>query len=151
MSDTVSRATANDTGAQGRKGAILLRFGLCRLPTVSIPKGAGPNWRLLHQPMPLSPAKDSAETPVTVRVRLFASLREAMGWGERLVTPDAAKPTPLALWRQLNLTGAWPLASHADEGLPRGVRVAINQRFAHADTPLADGDELAFLPPITGG
>jgi molybdopterin converting factor small subunit len=31
------------------------------------------------------------------------------------------------------------------------VRVAINQRFASADTPLANGDELAFLPPISGG
>ena len=31
------------------------------------------------------------------------------------------------------------------------VRVAINQCFASADTPLADGDELAFLPPISGG
>jgi molybdopterin synthase sulfur carrier subunit len=47
--------------------------------------------------------------------------------------------------------GAWPLASRAAEGLPGGVRVAINQRFAPEDTPLADGDELAFLPPITGG
>jgi sulfur-carrier protein len=35
--------------------------------------------------------------------------------------------------------------------LPTGVRVAINQVFAAADTPLADGDELAFLPPISGG
>lgn len=37
------------------------------------------------------------------------------------------------------------------DGLPSGVRVAINQAFAAADTPLADGDELAFLPPISGG
>ncbi len=94
---------------------------------------------------------DRAEPPVTVRVRLFASLREAMGWGERLVTPATAYPTPLALWRQLNLAGAWPPGSHSADGLPGGVRVAINQRFAPADTPLADGDELAFLPPITGG
>jgi molybdopterin converting factor small subunit len=31
------------------------------------------------------------------------------------------------------------------------VRVAINQQFADPGTPLADGDELAFLPPISGG
>jgi molybdopterin converting factor small subunit len=31
------------------------------------------------------------------------------------------------------------------------VRVAINQQFASSRIPLADGDELAFLPPITGG
>jgi molybdopterin converting factor small subunit len=29
--------------------------------------------------------------------------------------------------------------------------VAINQHFATPDTPLKPGDELAFLPPITGG
>jgi molybdopterin converting factor small subunit len=35
--------------------------------------------------------------------------------------------------------------------LPKELRVAINQAFATPDTPLADGDELAFLPPISGG
>ena len=37
------------------------------------------------------------------------------------------------------------------QALPSGIRVAINQRFADPLTPLADGDELAFLPPISGG
>jgi molybdopterin converting factor small subunit len=31
------------------------------------------------------------------------------------------------------------------------LRVAINQQFASWDTPLTSGDELAFLPPISGG
>jgi molybdopterin synthase sulfur carrier subunit len=31
------------------------------------------------------------------------------------------------------------------------VRIAINQQFATADTPVQAGDELAFLPPISGG
>jgi sulfur-carrier protein len=31
------------------------------------------------------------------------------------------------------------------------IRVAINQQFASLDTPLQAGDELAFLPPISGG
>ncbi|MFM8673593.1 MAG: MoaD/ThiS family protein [Vulcanococcus sp.] len=31
------------------------------------------------------------------------------------------------------------------------TRVAINQQFAGADSPLNGGDELAFLPPISGG
>jgi molybdopterin converting factor small subunit len=31
------------------------------------------------------------------------------------------------------------------------VRIAINREFADADTPLQPGDELAFLPPISGG
>lgn len=91
-----------------------------------------------------------------MRVLLLASLREAMGWSETVVTSDTIAATPLALWRQLGLAGAWErsLPAHGapgDGALPTGLRVAINQRFATADTPLADGDELAFLPPITGG
>jgi molybdopterin converting factor small subunit len=35
--------------------------------------------------------------------------------------------------------------------LDQQVRVAINRQFADADTPLKPGDELAFLPPISGG
>ena len=38
-----------------------------------------------------------------------------------------------------------------DDTLPPEIRVAINQRFAAADTLLIAGDELAFLPPISGG
>ena len=32
-----------------------------------------------------------------------------------------------------------------------GVRVAVNQVLAHRSAPLAAGDEVAFLPPVTGG
>ncbi|MFM7550133.1 MAG: MoaD/ThiS family protein [Cyanobacteriota bacterium] len=88
----------------------------------------------------------SAAPVLQVRVRLFASLREAMGWSERRVVPAPGVPTPLALWDQLGLGPGGPAAAP-----PSGIRVAINQRFAAWDTPLASGDELAFLPPISGG
>jgi molybdopterin synthase sulfur carrier subunit len=110
--------------------------------------------------MPAS-QNESVDPPAvapTVRVRLFAALREAMGWSEQQVAAAAGPATPMDLWRQLDLAGAWLAATSApadatpaDEALPEGVRVAINQQFAGADTPLADGDELAFLPPISGG
>jgi len=106
-------------------------------------------------------ASDSAGPPVaapTVRVRLFAALREAMGWSEQQVAAAADHATPLELWHQLDLGGTWLAASGAPadatpagDGLPAGIRVAINQQFAEVHTPLADGDELAFLPPISGG
>jgi molybdopterin synthase sulfur carrier subunit len=77
----------------------------------------------------------------TVRVRLFAGLREQAGWGERHWPASAAAAlTPRQLWQHLELPGE--LTS---------VRIAINQQFAAADTPLQAGDELAFLPPISGG
>jgi molybdopterin synthase sulfur carrier subunit len=84
----------------------------------------------------------STQAGPCVRVRLFASLREATGWSEQLVTPATTTSTPLALWRQLGLAPCDP---------PAGVRVAINQQFARWEAPLAGGDELAFLPPISGG
>ena len=83
-----------------------------------------------------------------VRVRLFAALRERAGWGERLI-PLAASPTSAAdLWHRLAIDdGPVPGAG----GVPPTIRVAVNQAFASADTPLRPGDEVAFLPPITGG
>ena len=85
-----------------------------------------------------------------VRVRLFAGLRERAGWAERtLPLPhEGSPPTPAALWRQLAL-GEGPAAGSGD--IPATIRVAINHAFAAPDAPLHPGDEVAFLPPITGG
>lgn len=80
--------------------------------------------------------------PAPLRIRLFAALREQAGWSERdwvVAVPDPPL-TPRRLWRQLQLPGD-----------PELIRVAVNQQFASADTPLQPGDELAFLPPISGG
>jgi molybdopterin synthase sulfur carrier subunit len=33
----------------------------------------------------------------------------------------------------------------------RNLRYAVNQEMARLDTPVADGDEVAFFPPVTGG
>ena len=100
-------------------------------------------------PIPINPtaATDqptaSLEEPA-IEIRLFAGLRERAGWGElRLPLPAAAPLTPAALWLQLELGGG--------AALPSTVRVAINQAFASPHQPLVAGDELAFLPPISGG
>jgi len=77
-----------------------------------------------------------------IRVLLFAGLRETAGWAEASWPAAAGEATltPRAIWSGLELPGSL-----------KEVRVAINQRFADADTPLRSGDELAFLPPISGG
>ena len=83
-----------------------------------------------------------------MRVRLFAALRERAGWGERLVPLEASLNSAADLWHRLALDDG-PVA---DAGvLSPSIRVAINQAFAAPDTPLRPGDEVAFLPPITGG
>jgi molybdopterin synthase sulfur carrier subunit len=87
----------------------------------------------------------TTESPAeaSLTVRLFAGLREAAGWGERrmtFATPPA--PTPRELWERLDLL---------PPRMPDTVRVAVNHGFVPADVPLRPGDEVAFLPPITGG
>tara|TARA_E500000178_G_C16718685_1_gene616164 strand:+ start:462 stop:725 length:264 start_codon:yes stop_codon:yes gene_type:complete len=77
----------------------------------------------------------------TVQVLLFASLRDRAGWSSRPFTLSSqTECTARDIWQLLDL-GAWP----------DGVRVAVNQSFVTADHPLQQGDELAFLPPFTGG
>lgn len=80
-----------------------------------------------------------------VTVKLFAALRERAGWGERRLQLQPSQASPAALWRQLAADLGQP------QPLPPTIRVAINQRFAPPETPLAEGDEVAFLPPISGG
>jgi len=98
-------------------------------------------------------------TPATpdsspVQVRLFGALRERAGWGARPIRLGSGSCTAADLWRQLAL-GEAPVAGTGPDAapgaLPPGIRVAINLSFAAADTPLRPGDEVAFLPPITGG
>jgi molybdopterin synthase catalytic subunit len=74
--------------------------------------------------------------PVTVRVRLFAGLRERAGWSQRDV--DAA--TVADVWAALGL---------GDE--PEGLLYAVNKQYAEPGMPLADGDEVALIPPVSGG
>ena len=74
-----------------------------------------------------------------LRVLLFASLRDRAGWEERSIAFSEAGMTAAQVWDQLELG---PLES---------VCVAVNQELVRADQQLRAGDELAFLPPFTGG
>jgi len=81
---------------------------------------------------------------VRVRLRLFASLREGAGRAVvELELPEGASAEDA--WRAL-VTGHPALA-------PRRTSLAasVNRRYAPFDTALADGDEVAFIPPISGG
>jgi molybdopterin converting factor subunit 1 len=79
-----------------------------------------------------------------VRVRLFASLRDAAECEEvDLQIADGA--TADEVWRALVLQIP-KIASHRSS-----LTVAVNRRYATFDTPLEDGDEVVFIPPIAGG
>ncbi|MBS0468275.1 MAG: MoaD/ThiS family protein [Proteobacteria bacterium] len=84
--------------------------------------------------------------PVTVTVRYFASIREAVGQGQETLQTHAA--TLGALRDELIARGQPWADSLARQ---RAVRMALNQVMAQDATPLADGAEAAFFPPVTGG
>ena len=90
------------------------------------------------------------EAPGRITVCLFAGLRERAGWSERSVAigTDQPRPTAADLWCRLGLGDG---TNPSEARLPSSLRVAINQSFASADQELEAGDELAFLPPISGG
>ena len=74
-----------------------------------------------------------------LQVLLFASLRERAGWSERSLPLASDGSTPRSIWEGLEI------------GPLQGISVAVNQQLVDADQPLKAGDELAFLPPFTGG
>ncbi len=81
---------------------------------------------------------------ITVRVRFFAGHRDIVGRAEQALTLEEGA-TVGAVWEQL--IGAYPrLADYTGRLL-----FAVNQDFADPSTPLADGDEVAFIPPVSGG
>ncbi len=81
-----------------------------------------------------------------VTVKYFAGIREAIGAGQE--QRDSAALTLAALRDELIAQGG----AYADS-LARGkaVRLALNQVMRSEDAALAEGDEVAFFPPVTGG
>ena len=71
-----------------------------------------------------------------VTVRLFAGLRERAGWSRREI--EAA-----------TVADVWPALELGEE--PDGLLYAVNKEYASRERPLADGDEVAVIPPVSGG
>ncbi|HJV68058.1 MoaD/ThiS family protein [Ideonella sp.] len=81
-----------------------------------------------------------------VKLRFFASLREALGGQGELELPEGSR---VADARDALISRGAPfdasLARH------RALRAALNQTLCDESAALAEGDELAFFPPVTGG
>ena len=83
---------------------------------------------------------------MNVDVRYFAAVREALGSGERVVVGAGA--TVASLRVALARRGG----RHAEAlGRERVLRSAKNRVLCGEETTLADGDEVGFFPPLTGG
>ena len=87
-----------------------------------------------------------------MKLVFFASLREATGISETQLT--VGNTQALSDWIRDNLTTDAQAALQAEN-----VRIALNQSLTEwrlqdlgqVDSPLQEGDEVAFLPPVTGG
>ena len=74
---------------------------------------------------------------MAVTVKLFAGLRERAGWSER------------ELEGVTRVAEIWPLLDLGRE--PDGLLYAVNKEYAARERELADGDEVAVIPPVSGG
>ncbi|MDP9231168.1 MAG: molybdenum cofactor biosynthesis protein MoaE, partial [Actinomycetota bacterium] len=73
---------------------------------------------------------------MTVTVRLFAGLRERAGWARREIEADFVGEV-------------WPALGLGEE--PGGLLYAVNREYAEPGRELRDGDEVALIPPVSGG
>ncbi len=83
-----------------------------------------------------------------ITILYFARLREAFGTAsEQIALPAGVRD--LESLRELLRSRGGMWAEELAAGRP--VRAAVNQDMASGDTRVADGDEIAFFPPVTGG
>ena len=75
---------------------------------------------------------------MSIQVKFFASLREKIGISNTEINDVATAGD------------AWDIATNNAER-PVNVLVAINLEYARFDSPINEGDEVAFFPPVTGG
>lgn len=73
---------------------------------------------------------------MNVTVRLFAGLRERAGWAQREIEAS----TVADVWNALGLGAE-----------PEGLLYAVNKQYAERTHALAEGDEVAVIPPVSGG
>jgi MoaE-MoaD fusion protein len=74
---------------------------------------------------------------VGITVKLFAGLRERAGWSQRELE-DVTRVDEI-----------WPVLDLGPE--PEGLLYAVNKEYAKRDHELRDGDEVALIPPVSGG
>jgi molybdopterin synthase sulfur carrier subunit len=84
-----------------------------------------------------------ATAPLTIRVLLFASYADTLGFDSVELSFDSPACVADALERLRALPGG--------ERLPPKPLCALNLAHVRVDAPLSGGDELAVLPPLAGG
>ena len=83
-----------------------------------------------------------------MKLLYFAWLKQKIGTGEEDIPLPDGIATVGALAEWLKARGAGYGEALEDLSV---VRFAVNQEFADLDQPVAEGDEVAIFPPVTGG
>jgi molybdopterin converting factor subunit 1 len=90
-----------------------------------------------------------------VKVLYFGLLRERFGVADEVVELDDGASVKVLLkvlqGRTSNYTASKIHEGHVDEQLWRSLAVAVNREYRSASMVLREGDEVALLPPVSGG
>ncbi len=81
-----------------------------------------------------------------IRILYFAHLREKIGFPEESFDLSGVADVAGLLAALVARGDPWAQLEQV-----RNLRCAVNQEMAFPDTPVNDGDEVAFFPPVTGG
>ncbi len=76
---------------------------------------------------------------------MLGRLRDVAGWRERTLDPPPATLSALRQWL------AREDAALGEALAGKGVQAAVNKALTREDAALKPGDEIAFLPPMSGG
>jgi molybdopterin synthase sulfur carrier subunit len=76
---------------------------------------------------------------MTIKVKIFASLREELGFSEKQLDAGQAR----------TIEQAWQNVTHRVP--PANLLCALNHEYTGFDSAVNDGDEVAFFPPVNGG
>lgn len=79
-----------------------------------------------------------------INVLFFARLKDQIGQAELTLADDMAGKTLAELQQILIAQGMIALQDDS-------IRIALNQNFSTSDAIVQAGDEVAFMPPVTGG
>ena len=77
---------------------------------------------------------------MSITVQFFASLREDIGQ-QSISLPYENTVDVMTIWQQ----------AAQGKSMPPNTLCAINMEYVKPDSPVNDGDEVAFFPPVTGG
>ncbi len=78
----------------------------------------------------------------SIKIQYFAILREQAKLDSEEIITDVA--TPRELYRHLQKKHHFSLGENI-------MKCAINDNFRDLDNPIADGDKVVFIPPVSGG